>query len=333
MPFALWIGFALAALALVVRVLPVGSVHGKRLPRAPRVDDPRLGRSKGLPIAMRFRLDEDATGFPAGIGRAAHRALFSGQPGLTVHVVFACAAPDLLGRSAFADPRSAWFDVFFGYYEVEVDAAAWGRPFAYDRDAAGRLTLRLEELARLVRADWNYLSNGVYGVPAAAARAIDARGLDELVAKDLGRVRPAGCDRAFDQASLEDMVVVSPYSNDGGRDACSHGLVGWLWRRSFGTCRTPGLAPSFAPTSLRMRAYVCSEPGVGASGQPVHRTYVFGGAVNQAYDAVDPAENARFLGLQMASLEGILAEHRDLGFADETAGAPELAGGAVPANG
>src|SRR4051812_44407000 len=145
--------------------LPLGAINGSYLRAPPCIDDPRIGRSHGLPIALEFRIGEDSAGFPGGIGRIVHRALLPDAPDFSVHIKFACAKPDLLGRSDFANPSSIWYNVFVGYYQVEVDQEEWGRPFGYDLDADGNGTLRLEEVARLAQADWNYLSNQLYGVP------------------------------------------------------------------------------------------------------------------------------------------------------------------------
>jgi hypothetical protein len=65
-----------------------------------------------------------------------------------------------------------------------------------------------------------------------------------------------------------------------------------------------------------MKAYMSFRPGVDARGEPVYETFVFGAAINKAYDAVDPAENARFLDLQMRVLEQIIADERGIGFVD-----------------
>ncbi len=303
--------------------LPLGAINGSYFRAPPRVDDPRIGRSSGLPIALEFRIADDSTGFPGGIGKVVHRALFPGVPDFSVHIKFACARPSLLGRSDFANPGSIWYNVFIGYYQVEVDQEQWGRPFGYDVDAEGEGTLRVEEMARLVRADWNLLSNHLYGVPEQAIAAVNDLGLDRVGSSYMGRVRKEGWDGAFDALQLEDVNVVGPYSAQRGADYVNVGpLVGPLWRWTFGTYREPSDRPSFAPCQLRLSAYICFKSAVNAAGRPVYQTFVFGGSINQQHDRIDAAENARFLALQMNELERIIRGERGLGFADDT-GAPE----------
>jgi hypothetical protein len=315
--------FALTALTLIAgglvllaRRLPLGLVNGRWLRSPPEIDDPRIGRSRGLPFAMRFRIDDAAAGFPDGIGRIVHRALFPGCPGFTVNVVYACARPDLWLRSSFADPRSIWHNVFVGYYQVDVSCAEWGRPFAYDVDAEGRATLRQEELARLLKADWNHLSNQLYGVPEASILPLNQIDLEGLGFSPKGRVRKEGWDGAWDLADIGKLEVVSPYSASGGRDYAPLGAVtALLWRLSFGTFREQVAPESFPSTSLRLRAYLSFRRTTDARGEPVYQTLVFGATINRDYDGVDPAENARFLELQMRALEGLIGRERGVGFA------------------
>lgn len=308
----------LTAVALwrVRSLLPLGSINGRSFAVVPVIADPRIGRSRGWPLVMRFRVDDAAAGFPGGIGRIAHRALFSGSPGFTLNVVFASARPSLFGRSDYANPRSIWYNVFFGYYQVDVSREAWGRPFAYDLHAEGGPAIRVEELARLLKADWNHLSNQLYGVPEDAIRPLDRVDPRGLESDHGGRVRKEGWDGAWDALEIRELEVVGPYSAAEGRDYVDLGPVtGLLWRLCFGTHpRCAGDARSFHPTRLRMRAYLCFAAGEDERGEAVYRTFVFGAVINKDYDRVDPEENARFMDLQMEEIERLIGEQRGIGF-------------------
>jgi hypothetical protein len=304
------------ALLLLTRHIPLGVINGRSLRAPPEIDDARIGRSRGMPFAMRFRIDDQAAGFPGGIGRIAHRALFRGLPGFTLNVVYARARPNLRWQSAFADPRSIWHNVFVGYYQVDVSCAEWGRPFAYDLDGEGRPTIRVDELARLLKADWNHLSNQIYGVPEAVIRLRNGIDLEALGFQLAGRVCKEGWDGAWDLAELDNLDVVSPYSASRGRDYAPLGPVtALLWRLAFGTFDEPVASESFPTTNLRLRAYLSFRRTTDARGAPVYQTHVFGATINRHYDGVDPAENARFLDLQMRALEGLISRERGVGFA------------------
>lgn len=58
----------------------------------------------------------------------------------------------------YGDPASHWFNVFAGYYEIDVARAVWGRPFAYLRGEDGARQVDSAEVAALGSADWNYLA-------------------------------------------------------------------------------------------------------------------------------------------------------------------------------
>ena len=284
--------------------LPVGSIHGRWWWRLQEIVDPEIGPSTSIHVPMRYWVHEASSGFPAGVGRTMYRKYFADTPGLVLTVLFASSRPDLRRRSHFADPDSIWFNVFYGCYEIEVDAERWGRPFAYV-PAAGHgedaFTVHTPDLARIVKADWNLLSNGIYGVDADELARVESLGLSEVRGAYLGRISRPGWDRSFDLAELSDVTVVNPN--------CAHaprGFVQRVWRLAFGTHAG---ARAVASSQLRLRAYVAWRREGNS-----FRTTVFGGCVNQRFDELEPERNARFLDLQMGVLEHALARQKGLGF-------------------
>lgn len=296
---------------LIEKVVPVAQINDKIILNVPKVDDPKIGKSKSAPFALRINVGPNATGFPAGIGKVVHNALFSAYPRFVFKVAFAAAETDLLGRGNYANPASIWYNVFFGFYEIVVPAKAWGRPFGY-ADATSSAKVRFEDIVRIGKADWNHFSNELYGVPAAAIRAFDAVDMSRIETPPVER-RKVGA-RKWDLVNLNGLSVVGPArsTRDGKGFVDRSAIVGKLWRYVFGTSApTSKVRKSFAETKMRGRFYI-SFKADNEGGEAVYKTWMFGGTVNEGYP--DKAENERFLGLQMRSIEEIMAREKGIGF-------------------
>jgi hypothetical protein len=292
-----------------VRITHIGH---KWVRRPPVVNDPCIGKSHGLPIPMRIRVDPAATGFPAGIGSIVHRALFSSCPPFTFKVTFACANPGIMGRSQYANPASIWYNVFFGCYEIEVSKAAWGRPFGYHL-VSGVLQVRHEDIVRIGKADWNHFSNQLYGVPADAIAPHDVVNMSQVRPPPVVRMRVGS--RGWDLIDLPGLQVVGPIRANGDTRDFSDmvALVGAAWRFVFGRYDTRVDAPtSFAGTSMWVRLYSSYREEVKPGGEAVYKTHMFGGTIHEGYR--DVAENDRFLNLQMRAVEQIMLKDPTLGF-------------------
>lgn len=293
-------------------LLPLGDINGRYRVRALGLRDPRLGRAQGLPLALKIRVHPGDRSFPAGIGGEVHARLFAELPGFDFKVVFACAAPDWRGQSAYADPRSPWFGLFFGYYEVSVSRREWSRPFGYRATSDGGWAPVVSELCRLGKADWNHFSAGLYGVPAAVGARYD--GAEGEAPPVLHPRVPIG-KRAYDRLELPRMRVVGPYGGHRGhayRDRSAP--IGWLWRQAFGRFShdVPGVEP-LAPLHVRAELYTaCGEGHDLWTGEPVFRTWIAGGTQNLDHPAQDEA--ARLLELQLDEIRAVLRARPDLGF-------------------
>ncbi len=296
----------------------LAEINGRVFTKFPTLDDPEIGRSTGFPVGLAIDVGPASTGFPAGVGKTVHDELFPGRP-FKFNVVFARAHSDILGHGDYSNPQSIWYNVFLGYYEIDVKKSVWGRPFGYDISADGTPTILINDIKRIGKADWNHFSNELYGVPKSA---IAVHRLDDVSetsdpAPSPPRVKREGWDGAWDLVDLNHVKVVGPYSATGlaGYDR-SHPLVGWMWRYAFG--RWSGFdrtAKSFEPVHMRGKFFMTFKADRDKNGEPIYRTFLFGGTVNEAWDSIDPAKNKRFLDLQLDTVAKIIAKERGIGFA------------------
>lgn len=300
---------------LLAAALPACHLFGEfdehPLVTPPSFSDDKLGDADGLSTVLRVPMGPAGQGAMGRVGKLAYHALFedAGYAPFVVNVSFACSRPRL-GRSEYADARSIWFNVFLGFYQIDVTPEHYDHPFGYKRQGDA-LVLDFEALARLGKADWNYFSNHVYGVPLDVVRRYDR--VPSPRAEDLGRTRVG--DRYWDTVELRDIKVVSAYeAEDDRRLEDTFGDLTQIWQMAFGTTRPGDRFPrSFAGTRMRARLYLAYSTEPTPGGKPAFHTHVFGATINEDYP--DHEENERFLELQLGALRGaIFREAGDDGF-------------------
>lgn len=285
-----------------------GSVGGSVWANAPVVNDPQLGRSRSVvPIINRIHVD-DRRKLGARMGAFAKETFFPHYPAFVFNVCFAVGDFRLFGRPGlYGDPHSHWFNVFIGYYQLDVPKATWTRPFGYE-SASLSAPVVFEDILRIGKADWNYFSNHMYGVPKDCIEPYDHVNL-ATPCRNLGRM--AIGQRLWDLIEIEEIEVVSAYESDapGARRLVNNSKLTPIARRTFGLpCPRPDFPQSFISTKLLARLYMSFSEG-----EDSYHTVLFGGTVNKSFPA---SLNERFLELQMqACRETIERHYPKLGFA------------------
>jgi hypothetical protein len=308
-----WLG-----LDTVIRKAPmVGEVKNAIFIHGADFSSRKFGESRAFPAVLEIVIDDEERE-PGNVGRLVKRALFPHDGRLLFNVAFSCGDPGLWGKGLYTDPRSIWFNVFFGYYELDAPVATWARPFGYRQDG-DRFQPELSDVVRIGKADWNYFSNRLYGVPLAAIAPHDAFDMEKIGHQHLGRVRIG--ESWWDHVVLEGVEVVSAYTAPGekGRLEDADRLFSPIWRAIFGRpCPRPEATRSFFPVPMRAELYMAwaKATDVDVEG-PVWRTLIFGGTVRS--DHPRPDEAREFLHLQLDAVRKVMAHAyaRD-GFATES---------------
>lgn len=285
----------------------VGEVRGKPFVKPAVIDDKELGRSTRHPFVMEIRVDERSDS-PLEVGRLVKRRMFPDTPPFVFNVCFSCAQSCPLRAGRYADPASPWFNVFFGYYQLDAPVSTWGRPFGL-HEANDPLSLNFEELLGLGKADWNYFSNYLYGVPLSAVQCWDDVSLSNVrITAPISRHLHG---HRFALAEIDGVEVVSGYVSGTGDGALvdNDPFFSPIWQVAFGRPRPrpDQFETSFFPVRMRMRFLVRTEQVAADADlhEPVFRTLVYGGAVNLLHPNVTLRE--RFLDLQMAAVERVIA--------------------------
>lgn len=279
----------------------VGEIRGRFLVEPAVIEDDEFGCSSRNPQVLEIIVSDEEQ-WPLGVGKIVNEVFFDEDPPIVFNVCFSCHQPDEDGRSEYADPESHWFNVFFGFYEIDVPSAEWGRPFGFKSADPDRLEIEFRDLVRIGKSDWNYFSNYIYGVPwweVSKHNRLDDPGTTTRVADRPEEV--AG--QRFLECEVDGMEVVSAYCAGDERLRRNVWPFTRVWRKQFGTCEPrPGHDLSFVPTRMKLRFLIRWEEGEDYDLEcRAYKTFIYGGSINKGFR--DPAFNERFLEAQMEAVK------------------------------
>jgi hypothetical protein len=203
------------------------------------------------------------------------------------NTVASVGAPDDQNLGTYTNPNSPWFNVFLGYYQIDVSIEQWGRPFGYRDDAGVESEIEFEDIVRLGKSDWNWFSNWMYGVPKEQLRNYAAVDMENVVCEEAGSTDPATgerirsvleCrERGWHFLTLHGVKVASSYES-GARGAAKLVINTPLWRVWRDTFGFPnpqrGEDESFIPTTMHAQFYMAYRRE-----QDMFHTIMFGGTV------------------------------------------------------
>jgi hypothetical protein len=306
-----------------------GSVDGYGWAPVVSISGREFGRSMSIPAIERIHVDgKVGMTSPHELAPVA-TTLFAGFEPFDFNVSFACGKSRWLRPGPYGNPNSPWFNVFFGYYELDVDARLWGRPFGYSVGPDGAFRVSLDDLTRLIHADWNYFSNYMYGVPLSAIARVprdpEATGWQQLPRTVIG-------EKAWDRVLAKGTQVCSAYlAGDGAVLVDNNWILNDIWRASFGQPyggagpeRPDDPPTSFFPTRMSGELLLCWDEYTNpATRELTYRTFIFGGSVNDwwadhgAPDGSRIGHNSRFLAAQLATVATVIEKKfPKLGFSE-----------------
>ena len=283
---------------VIARYAPVAGVIGQTpVPDPPGVDDPRFGKSRPTATGVTRLFVDDEDRLLTDVGRKAKSRLWAGRPGFVFNTV-ACVG-------GYVDPDSLWFNVFLGYYQIDVAKQEWGRPFAYESADGVDSKIDFEDVVRLGKTDWNWFSNWMYGVPEQDVLPFDYVDMSKIATaqEDAGTI---GQSR-WHLGKVGNVDFVSAYESDapGAGRLVDNSLLSPTWRRSYGEPDPrPGHTASFPGTALDAELYI-------AYWEDAHdfHTVMFGGTAPVGADA-------DFLAVQMSAAKDVMERsYPTLGFA------------------
>ncbi len=259
----------------------VGEIGGRTAVHPPSVRDHVYGDSQSCTESvLRIHVDEQRRDL-CGVGAIVKSTMFpQPYPPFVFNVVACVGAFRGHGPQRYTDPDSPWFNVFLGYYQLDCARDLWDRPFGFESADGAASAPRFEDLIRLGKADWNYFSNWVYGVPEDALAPYCGVDLRPDGHADHGLTVVAG--RRWRVVDLLGVEVASCYESDapGARQLVSNTIITPLVREGFGhPDPRPGHPTSFVAQSLDATLYMAY-----VEDESSFHTLIFGGTAHAGQD-------------------------------------------------
>ena len=198
------------------------------------------------------------------------------------NVSFSCAKPYLSQRDRYADPYSIWFNIFLGYYQIDISTKERDLPFAFSKIGLEE-KLNLDEIIKIGKADWNLFSNFLYGVPKDELLEyckINKRDKDYISVK---KVKIEGYQ--LWEVIVNSIEVVTAYQSNVGKEL-NEELANSIWQTVFGSPSSREEFPeSFIPANMKVVLYlnyqiIENDPDIK---EPMWSTNIFGGTINLDY--------------------------------------------------
>ncbi len=295
----------------------IGDIKDRFITPTMRINDRRFGKSFSMPSVLGIVIDGKKS-MPANVGEKVNDVFFFFFPRLKFNVCFSCGKSGFFNKGVYTDPESIWFNVFFGYYEIDVVKSEWKRPFGYNLKNA-LPEINFYDLARIGKSDWNYFSNYLYGVPEQFIKPTNPIILEKMNVRNRGRVRIG--TKFWDWVEVGTMNVVSAYTAPGEVYLLENpSIFSPVWRKCFGNpCPSEDFTTSFIPVDMKAGFYLCyteeKSDYLDLKGEIIYKTYIFGGTINRLYDKKDAQLNENFLEAQLESAQKLISKSfSDIGF-------------------
>jgi hypothetical protein len=303
----------------------VGDINGKLLVHPVYLNSEEFGESTEYPTVLEIKIQNEHDEWFLDNLKEASKIVRNKyfDYDFLFNVSFSCAKPDIFGDDLDADPYSIWFNVFFGYYQIDIpQPSARNYPFGFNPD----LTLNPEEILKIGKSDWNYFSNFCYGVP-----------LNKITNEvtDIYPEELEGCEYEeiyingvkFYKLTVNSFRVISAYEADNDI-TLNREEENLLWQALFGFPKSrKEFKKSFFPVSMKAVMYIYHkkiQDDYDVDGEELS-TFIFGGTINIDYPEnalKNPAndktkeelevQNERFLSLQLQEIEKIIPKVLDI---------------------
>ena len=262
----------------------VGEFKDRFVVEPPKLPTDEFGKAVRIPFITEIYVS-DQHQWPLDVGQLVNGVFFEDAPPIVFNVCFSCARPSLFSGGDYANPESHWFNVFFGFYEIDVPKSKWSRPFGFK--SADSLEPEFDDLLKIGKSDWNYFSNYVYGVPKDECAKYDAVPGQGVKTETLQASVDIGGKR-YVEGQVDGLQVVSGYvsGKDGKKLLNNNEFFSPIWRTVFGRPKKKKEYPqSFIPTRMRMRFFARHiEEHDEDLGEMAYKTFIYGGTVNLGYE-------------------------------------------------
>jgi hypothetical protein len=298
----------------------IGEVDGIFFTEPIYINDPIFGKSTYYPSVLEIKVQKKrGSKLLDEVGKIVRKKYFDFD--FIFNVCFSCARPNIFGNDRYGDPYSIWFNVFLGYYQIDIPSSQRSYPFGFNSDR----TINPEEILKIGKSDWNYFSNFLYGVPIENIEnpQINATAILPKEIKGIKIEEETIHGIEFCKVTVNSFKVISSYQADND-ETLNKDFINIIWQTFFGSPIARKEFPiSFIPTNMKAVMYIYSKTIKNDSDLPKNETqestFIFGGTINLDYpeNALNnpentktkkelEAENNRFLDLQIKEIKKVI---------------------------
>ena len=293
-------------------LFPIGSINNKHGLDSDHIKAMIISGSTKYDMCARIPVFNGRSVLCGDTPKLVWNRFFKGYNKFYFNVVFSINNPKDF-EAEYINPNSKWFNVFFGYYEIDCPInEGWNRAFGYNVDG----TINVTELAKLGKADWNYFSNYMYGTPKNYIESTD--NIPSIEYEYFGRIKIG--EKYWDKIALYNVKVISGYDNNLTINPSlnNNAPASLLWQIFYGQSPWGDYGRDFPSQKMDAMIYMCWDKNdymdnieLETSAQ-AYRTFFFGGTERAGRD------NGSFLNDQMDAAEArIILDYSDLGFDSE----------------
>ena len=269
----------------------VGEVNNRYFSDIEGMNDSTYGRTRDSVGVYAIEIKEKPRVLKAG--KIIKDLMFKDYPDFTLNAIATSAYVDICGKSEYPNPKSHWYNVMYGFYEIDVPVSSVKS--AYGFDTKGNVVPK--DIIKIGLCDWNITTGYLYGVPLEICKKnVKFTGNEKLrVVNESIKIG----SMTYKEVEFSDIIATSVYP---AREQLEKTVLSEFLQHSWGTHPyVYGFEQAFPKVRMAGRFYITQS--ISHSDEydcQCYKTIVGGGVINMDYP--DKEFNQGFLDRQMEQI-------------------------------
>jgi len=309
----------------VLRRKFLGEINNKLFTKPIIINSKKFGKSTMYPSVLEIEVSQDSKSkLLDNVGKIVHDKYFDFD--FLFNVCFSCSKPKFFHSDNYADPYSIWFNVFLGYYQLDIPFSQREYPFGFNEnfneDVDYKLKINPKEVLEIGKSDWNYFSNFLYGVPLEYINENVTDITQDEIEASIVEKETIG-DKTYYKLTVPSFKVITPYQAKNSKKL-NREKINLVWQTVFGfPVSRKEFTESFIPVNMKAIMYIYYKDMKTdidlPEGEKQHSTFIFGATINLDYPknasknkknkktlSQLEKENEEFLELQLKEVKKII---------------------------
>lgn len=225
------------------------------------------------------------------IGYMLKKYMFEEYPSFMCSEYLTCSK-----KNNYSNPLSNWYNVVYGFYEINAPCSGWARPYGFTTD----FKIIPSEIIKVISSNTNIVINYIYGVP--FWKCVEACSMQGKEKVTIVNEKVSIGEYNYIEIMIEDMNLITCYTTDKKLLSLPYNSLSKLWREIFGTVEyIKGFETDFPIIRMKGKFYVRYEHTFDRRLRTfVFKTWIYGGIVNM--DTPNIMFHNEFLSEQLKSI-------------------------------